>query len=45
MASWDEADTDRDFPLTGYELMITPEDGNTNIMNIGVMEEYTFEGR
>ena len=43
MATWDEADTDRDFPLTGYELKITPKDGNTNTMNIGVMEAYTFE--
>ena len=24
MATWDEADTDKDFPLTGYELKITP---------------------
>ena len=44
MASWDEADTHDDFPLTGYQLMITPEDGNANIMNIGVMTDYTFEG-
>ena len=42
MATWDEADTDKDFPLTGYELKITPKDGNTNVMNIGVMQEYTF---
>ena len=43
MATWDEADTDKDFPLTGYELKITPKDGSANIMNIGVMEAYTFE--
>ena len=42
MATWDKPDTDKDFPLTGYELKITPKDGNTNIMNIGVMQEYTF---
>ena len=44
VASWEEADTDSDFPLTGYELKITPKDGPTDVMNIGVMEEYTFEG-
>ena len=44
MAMWDPADTHEDFPLTGYQLMITPEDGNPDIMNIGVMTEYTFEG-
>ena len=44
MASWDEADTDSDFPLTGYELRIEPEDGNADVMNIGVMTTYTFEG-
>ena len=43
MATWDEADTDKNFPLTGYEVKITPKDGNTNTMNIGVMEAYTFE--
>ena len=45
MATWDKPDTDKDFPLTGYELKITPKDGNTNIMNIGVMQEYTFMDR
>ena len=44
MASWDPADTHDDFPLTGYQLMITPKGGNSDIMNIGVMTEYTFEG-
>lgn len=43
MATWDEAETHDDFPLTGYELKITPKDGNTNVMNIGVMTSYTFE--
>lgn len=44
MATWDPADTHDDFPLTGYQLMITPEDGNADVMNIGVMTEYTFDG-
>ena len=44
MATWDEADTDRDFPITGYQLTIEPEDGPTDTTNIGPMTEYTFEG-
>ena len=42
MAMWDEAETHEDFPLTGYELRVTPKDGQTDVMNIGVMTEYTI---
>lgn len=43
MATWDEPDG-KGFDITGYELMITPKDGATDVMNVGPMEDYTFTG-
>ena len=42
-AMWDAPESDADFPITGYVLKIMPEDGNEDIMNIGVMTEYEID--